>query len=139
MAGLKLLLLGSPRLERDNVPVDLERRKALALLGLFGGHRRSSVPRGAGDIALAGPWRKPGYAYLRRALFTLKQALGAEQVAIGPSASVWSAALTRCQTCRSMSHTSGACWPAALPMATRPTGMSRLSALPRRGGRAISG
>ena len=32
MSGLRLLLLGPPRLERDNAPVNLERRKALALL-----------------------------------------------------------------------------------------------------------
>jgi len=32
---LQLLLLGPPCLERDNVPMDLERRKALALLAFL--------------------------------------------------------------------------------------------------------
>jgi predicted ATPase len=83
MSSLKLLLLGPPRLERDNVPVDLERRKALALLAFLA---VTGEPRSREALATL-LWpdhdESQGHAYLRRALWTLKQALGAEQITIG--------------------------------------------------------
>jgi predicted ATPase/DNA-binding SARP family transcriptional activator len=83
MSGLKLLLLGSPRLEREGVPLELERRKALALLAYLA-VTGEAQPRGTLATLL---WpnhdESQGHAYLRRALWTLKQALGAQQVAIG--------------------------------------------------------
>jgi DNA-binding SARP family transcriptional activator/predicted ATPase len=83
MYGLKLLLLGSPRLERENVPIELERRKALALLAYLA---VTAEPQSR-DVLATLLWpdkdETQAHAYLRRVLFTLKHALGAEQIAIG--------------------------------------------------------
>jgi DNA-binding SARP family transcriptional activator len=47
MAEVKLYLLGSPRLERDGKPVDMDTRKALALLAFLAvtgdPHRREEL------------------------------------------------------------------------------------------------
>ena len=47
MSGLALYLLGAPRIERDGVPIRLDRRKATALLAYLAvtgvRHRRDSL------------------------------------------------------------------------------------------------
>ncbi len=76
MASLALTLLGFPRVERDAAPVRIERRKALALL-IYLAVTRQPQSR---DLLAALFW--PDYdphharANLRRACFTLDQALG---------------------------------------------------------------
>jgi DNA-binding SARP family transcriptional activator len=80
MAGLKLWLLGAPRLERDGVPLKVGRRKAMALLAYLAltgsAHRREAL------AALLWPdyGEVEAHAYLRQALWALKQALGQEQI-----------------------------------------------------------
>ncbi|MBC8163606.1 MAG: hypothetical protein H7Z42_20560, partial [Roseiflexaceae bacterium] len=43
MSNLKILLLGSPRIERDNAQIDVDTRKAIALLAylIMTGQRHS--------------------------------------------------------------------------------------------------
>ena len=76
MSSLRLFLLGSPRLERDEVPVEFRYRKNVALLAYLavGGetHTRESL------IALLWPEFEPNRARagLRRNLSTLRRTLG---------------------------------------------------------------
>ena len=80
---LKLLLLGPPRLECEKVPVELERRKAVALLAYLA---VTSAPQSRDALAtLLWPDKdeSQAHAYLRVVLFKLKQALGAQHIAIG--------------------------------------------------------
>ena len=68
LPGLKLFLLGAPRIELDGAPVQVDRRKAVALLAYLAltgqSHSREAL------AALFWPEYEPGraYAYLRRAL-----------------------------------------------------------------------
>jgi predicted ATPase/DNA-binding SARP family transcriptional activator len=76
LPGLKLCLPGAPRIELDGAPVQVDRRKAVALLAYLAltgqSHSRETL------AALFWPEYEPGraYAYLRRALWALNQALG---------------------------------------------------------------
>src|SRR5262245_60976170 len=76
MSRLALRLFGTPRLELDGLPVDLERRKALALVAYavmtHQSHSRESL------AALLWPDTPPGRAYanLRHCLWEINQALG---------------------------------------------------------------
>ncbi len=78
MSGFRLRLLGPPGLERDGVPVDLGRHKTIALFAYLAvtghAHRREAL------AALLWPDynQARAAAYLRRALWSLKQAVGAE-------------------------------------------------------------
>jgi hypothetical protein len=83
MAGLRLLLLDPPRLKGDNAPVDLERCKALALLAYLAVTGEAQPREALATLLWPEHDESQAHAYLRRALFTLKQALGTEQVAIG--------------------------------------------------------
>ncbi len=83
MSSLKLLLLGPPRLEREHVPVDLERRKAFALLAYLAVTGEVQPREALATMLWPDHDERQAYAYLRRALWTLKQALGAQHIAIG--------------------------------------------------------
>jgi DNA-binding SARP family transcriptional activator len=83
MSSLKLLLLGPPRLERDNLPVELERRKALALLAYLAVTSEPQSRDALATLLWPGKDETQAHAYLRRALFTLKQALRTKQIEIG--------------------------------------------------------
>ncbi|MBI5667391.1 MAG: tetratricopeptide repeat protein [Chloroflexi bacterium] len=78
MPTLHLALLGSPRVELDHQPVDLSRRKALALLAYLavngGAHSRDAL------AAFFWPDFDPpsAYAYLRTTLWTLNKAIGSD-------------------------------------------------------------
>jgi|GEM_PF-616082 len=75
MAGLKLFLFGPPRVELDGAPVDIQRRKALALLAYLAvsgqAHSRDSL------ATLFWPEldQQRGRAYLRRDLAALNTSL----------------------------------------------------------------
>jgi DNA-binding SARP family transcriptional activator len=86
MALLKLLVFGSPRLEREGRPIELKLRKALALLVYLAvsgqGHSRDALatllwPESDG---------REGRARLRRTLHRLGQALGDDVLNAGPDA-----------------------------------------------------
>lgn len=96
MSHLKLLVLGPPRLEREGTPLELETRKALALLIYLAvtgrGHSRDAL------ATLLWPEHDQSRArtYLRRALWMLKSALGEElllierqSVGLNPAAELW--------------------------------------------------
>ena len=73
---LALYLLGPPRIERDGVPVKLDRRKAIALVAYLAvtgqSHRRDSL------VNLLWPEydSSRGRAALRRTLYALRDTLG---------------------------------------------------------------
>ena len=79
---LALYLLGPPRIERDGVPVRLDRRKAIALVAYLAvtghSHRRDSL------VNLLWPDydSSRGRAALRRTLYTLRNALGSDCLAV---------------------------------------------------------
>jgi DNA-binding SARP family transcriptional activator len=83
MSSLKLLLLGPPRLERQNLPVELERRKALALLAYLAVTGEPHSRDALASLLWPDKDETQAHAYLRRVLFTLKQALAAQHIAIG--------------------------------------------------------
>jgi len=76
MPSLRLHLLGSPRIERDDESIEISRRKTIALLSYLAvtgeSHRREAL------AALLWPDsdQSRALAYLRRTLWSLKQALG---------------------------------------------------------------
>src|SRR5947207_2373458 len=86
MAHLKLFVLGQPRLERDGGPVELNLRKALALLVYLAvsgqGHSRDALstllwPESDG---------REGRGRLRRTLHRLNEAIGEGILDSGPEA-----------------------------------------------------
>ena len=96
MPNLKLFLLGPPRIELDGRPVDIARRKAVALLAYLAveGQARTRDQL----AALFWPDYEPegAYAYLRRAIWELNKALGKgwlesdrEKVGLAPEATLW--------------------------------------------------
>jgi DNA-binding SARP family transcriptional activator len=112
MSSMKLLLLGPPRLERENVPVVLERRKALALLAYLAVTNQPQSREALATLLWPDKDETQAHAYLRRALWTLKQALGVEHIAIGRE---------RIGLASGSDPLSDLYWPAALRMVTRPT------------------
>src|ERR1044071_3671879 len=86
MAHLKLFVLGQPRLERDEGPIELNLRKALALLVYLA---VSGQPHSRDALAtLLWPESDPreGRARLRRTLHRLTQAIGDGILDSGPEA-----------------------------------------------------
>ena len=82
MSSLALYLLGPPRIERDAVPIEVNRRKAIALVAYLAvtgqSHARDSL------VTLLWPEydSSRGRAALRRTLFTLRSALGGECIRV---------------------------------------------------------
>jgi DNA-binding SARP family transcriptional activator len=82
MTSLRLTLFGLPRIERDGVPVEIARRKALALLAYLA---LSPTPQSREHLAeLLWPERDApsARADLRSALFAIRRAIGAEWLEI---------------------------------------------------------
>jgi DNA-binding SARP family transcriptional activator/predicted ATPase len=96
VSELKIVLLGAPRIELAGEPVDMDRRKATALLAYLAmtreRHRRESL------AAFFWPEydRSRAYAYLRRTLWEINNALGEgwldvdrEEVGLSLNADIW--------------------------------------------------
>jgi DNA-binding SARP family transcriptional activator/predicted ATPase len=96
MSRLALYLLGPPHVERDGVPIQVDTRKAIALLAYLAvtgeSHRRASL------VNLFWPEydRTRGRAALRRTLYALRKALAGtwldvdqEEIGLKPSAELW--------------------------------------------------
>jgi predicted ATPase/DNA-binding SARP family transcriptional activator len=96
VSQLALYLLGPPRVECDGVPLEVDTRKAIALLTYIAitgeSHRRASL------INLLWPEydRARGRAALRRTLYTLNKALtgdwldvSRQEVGLNPGAGIW--------------------------------------------------
>jgi predicted ATPase/DNA-binding SARP family transcriptional activator/GAF domain-containing protein len=132
MSNLALFLLGPPRIECDGEPVEIRRRKALALLVYLAvtrqGHSRDALatlfwPELDHSRARAG---------LRRALAALKKALGEgwaddehpldvdrETVGLNPSAGIWLDVIEfqgRLAECRTHGHPQDRVCPACPPL-----------------------
>ncbi|MEZ4663075.1 MAG: hypothetical protein R2911_36465 [Caldilineaceae bacterium] len=97
MSQLKLYLLGAPRVELDNQPVELPRRKVLAIL-IYAALTRQRLQR---DALAAMLWpaadNKGARASLRRELNALNNAIGSawlettrDDVTLREDANVWS-------------------------------------------------
>ncbi len=80
MFGFELRLLGPPSFKRDGLSVDLGRHKTVALLAYLAvtghAHRRETLA----TLLWPNYDQVHAAAYLRRALWSLKQAIGAEWV-----------------------------------------------------------
>ncbi|MFL5804971.1 MAG: ATP-binding protein [Roseiflexaceae bacterium] len=96
MAHLKLLLLGQPRLERDGAPIELNLRKALALLVYLAvsgqGHSRDALA----TLLWPESDQREARTRLRRTLHRLNEAIGDDVLDAGldairlhPTADLW--------------------------------------------------
>ncbi|MFL5807222.1 MAG: protein kinase domain-containing protein [Roseiflexaceae bacterium] len=86
MTHLKLFVLGQPRLERDGGPIELNLRKALALLVYLAvsgqGHSRDALA----TLLWPDSDQREGRARLRRTLHRLNEAIGGDILDSGPEA-----------------------------------------------------
>jgi DNA-binding SARP family transcriptional activator/predicted ATPase/pimeloyl-ACP methyl ester carboxylesterase len=96
MAGLRLYLLGNPRLERNDKPVAIARRKALALLAYLAATRQSHSRDELATLFWPDQNQSGARASLRRDLSSLKRVLGAHaliadqaQIGFNPEVDVW--------------------------------------------------
>ena len=113
MSRLALHLLGPPRIECDGAPIQVDTRKAIALLAYLAvtgeSHRRASL------VNLLWPEydRSRGRAALRRTLYALRKALAGawldvdqEEIGLNPGADIWLDVdefhrhLAGCEACR---------------------------------------
>jgi DNA-binding SARP family transcriptional activator/predicted DCC family thiol-disulfide oxidoreductase YuxK len=96
MSCLALHLLGPPHIERDGVPIQVDTRKAIALLAYLAvtgeSHRRASLA----NLLWPEYDRTRGRAALRRTLYSLRKALAGawleadqEEIGLNPSAELW--------------------------------------------------
>ncbi|HET7089904.1 MAG TPA: tetratricopeptide repeat protein [Anaerolineae bacterium] len=76
MSRLTLYLFGPPRLELDGAPVAIDRRKALALLVYLAVTRQSHSRESLAALFWPDYDQSRAYAYLRRTLWEINQALG---------------------------------------------------------------
>ncbi len=82
MSQLKLSLLGTPQIELDESPVELDTRKALALLVYLAMNGKSQSRDALATLFWPENNQSQGRTYLRRALWMLKSALGEEHLLI---------------------------------------------------------
>jgi WD40 repeat protein/serine/threonine protein kinase len=76
MSKLKIFLLGTPQLEIDNTPIDLERRKALALLAYLAVTEKSHSRESLAALFWPEADQNRARTTLRHNLWTLNKALG---------------------------------------------------------------
>jgi DNA-binding SARP family transcriptional activator len=96
LSSLKLLFLGPPRIELDNVPMEIEARKGLALLAYLAVTGQSHSRDALSTLLWPDYDQRRARSYLRHALWALKKALGEtwlevtrEQVGLNPEAGIW--------------------------------------------------
>ncbi|MCB0210696.1 MAG: protein kinase, partial [Anaerolineae bacterium] len=78
MAGLKLFLFGSPRVELDDASVDIPRRKAMALLAYLAVNHQLHSRDALGTLFYPDNDQSRARGYLRRDLAVLNSNLGSE-------------------------------------------------------------
>ncbi len=113
MPRLRLLLLGPPRIERDGRPIEVDTRKAIALMVYLAVTRQPHSREALATLLWPEYDQARAHAALRRTLSSLNKALGGygltvdrEAVSLDPDASVWldvhqfHERLTECQTHR---------------------------------------
>jgi two-component SAPR family response regulator len=96
MASLKIFLFGSPALQLNGTPVKTERNKALALLSYLAVQGKSYQREDLAALLWPDSNKSSAFAYLRRALYDLKTALGngwleanPDTICLSPQASTW--------------------------------------------------
>jgi predicted ATPase/DNA-binding SARP family transcriptional activator len=96
LASLKLYTLGAPRIEIDGHPLQIERRKAVALLVYLAVTGQSHTREALATLLWPDYEQSRAYANLRRTLWELNHALGEgwidadrEQIAINPEGDTW--------------------------------------------------
>jgi DNA-binding SARP family transcriptional activator len=96
MAHLKLMVLGQPRLERDGAPVELNLRKALALLVYLAVSGQPHSRDALATLLWPESDQREGRARLRRTLHRLNEAIGdhlldstAETIRLHLTADLW--------------------------------------------------
>jgi len=96
LAQLKLYTLGAPQIEVDGRPIQIERRKALALLIYLAVTGQSHTREALATFFWPDYDQSRAYANLRRTLWELNQALGEgwidadrKQIALNPERDVW--------------------------------------------------
>jgi DNA-binding SARP family transcriptional activator len=83
MSSLRLYLLGTPRLERDGVPLKLPRRKTLAVLAYLAVTGAAHTRQAVAGLLWPEHTEAQAHAYLRNSLWSLKRVLGEGWVAAG--------------------------------------------------------
>ncbi len=126
MSHLALFLLGPPRTERNGEPIEIDRRKAVALLVYLAVTGRSHSRDALATLFWPEHDQSQARAGLRRALATLKKALGEvwldvdrETVGLNPGAEVWldvEEFQARLAECRTHGHSQEEVCPACLPL-----------------------
>lgn len=96
MTQLKLYLLGQPRVERDNAPIEIGLNKAMALLIYVAVTRQAHSRDALATLFWPESDQATARANLRRTLYTLNKSVGegivqadAASVALDPQADVW--------------------------------------------------
>jgi predicted ATPase/DNA-binding SARP family transcriptional activator len=79
---LALYLLGPPRIERDGVPIEVNRRKAVALVAYLAVTAQSHPRDSLVNLLWPDYDSSRGRAALRRTLFTLRNALGEDSILV---------------------------------------------------------
>src|SRR5512145_2531514 len=94
--ALKLLVFGSPRLERDEGPIELNLRKALALLVYLAVSGQPHSRDALATLLWPESDEREGRARLRRTLHRLNEAIGdtvldsgPEAIRLHPAAGLW--------------------------------------------------
>ena len=126
MSRLALLLLGPPRIECDGEPVEIRRRKAIALIIYLAVTGQSHSRDALATLLWPEYDQSRARAGLRRVLAALKEALGEgwldvdrEAVELNPDAEVWldvSEFQDRLAECRTHGHPQEEVCPACLPL-----------------------
>ncbi len=80
MSRLVLSLLGPPGVQLDGAPVELKRRKPLALLAYLAVTARSHSRDALAEMLYPGHAREQGYSDFRETLTTLRRAIGEEWI-----------------------------------------------------------
>src|SRR5215204_5641576 len=96
MAYLKLFIFGQPRQEVDGKPIELNLRKALALLAYLAGSGQPSSRDALATMLWPESDGREGRAHLRRTLHRLQEAIGddildsgSEAMRLHPNAGLW--------------------------------------------------
>jgi predicted ATPase/DNA-binding SARP family transcriptional activator len=96
VSPLALYLLGPPRIERDGIPLKLDRRKAMALAAYLAVTGQSRRRDSLVDLLWPDSDAGSGRAALRRTLFALNAAVGAdwldadrEEIGLKPGTELW--------------------------------------------------
>ena len=111
MPRLRLLLLGPPRIEHDGHPIEVDTRKAIALMAYLAVTQQPHSREALATLLWPEYDQARAHAALRRTLSSLNKALGGygltvdrEAVGLDPDASIWldldqfHERLTECQT-----------------------------------------